>query len=263
MKALFLLCFATAIHAADRWYEIRIADQPAGYQHSTTEVLGEGSIRSIDDTVIVINRLGSKVEIRIKGESLENADGDLVRVREETRQSQQAIVTEAELKGDRILLRSSAGSNSYDRSMPLRAPVCGPDAFARLSKERLKKVGDQISCRLYSPSVGSPFKSTRTLLGVETSGGQRVLRVKTELDGVPGVLTELLDAEGLTFESEREMPFGKMVVRAGDRKTAPARRYGRRIARGVLRPDHGTLKRALCGCAGGGTSQAEADTQET
>ncbi len=148
MKTLLLLYVATSLHAADRWYEIRIAGQPAGYQHSTIEALDGGRIRATDESVIVINRLGSKVEMKTTASSVESPTGELVSVREETSQSQQVIVTEAELKGDRILLRSTAGANSYNRSMTLKAPVCGPAAFARLIRDRLKTVGDQASCRL-------------------------------------------------------------------------------------------------------------------
>jgi len=239
MKTLLLLCCAVALHAADRWYEIRIAGRPSGYQHSTAEVLDGGQIRSIDDTVIVINRLGSKVEIKMKSESVENAAGELLSVREETSQSAQTVITDAQLKGDRILLHSTVGSSSYNRSMTLKAPVCGPAAFARLI-ERLKGAGDEVSCRLYTPSIGAPYKSTRTLMGVETADGQRVLRVKTELDGVPGALTELLDPEGFPFQSQREMPFGMMVVKSVDRETAlraavgaelPAESFDRTLAR--------------------------------
>ncbi|MBV9397911.1 MAG: transglutaminase domain-containing protein [Bryobacterales bacterium] len=244
MNKIFLLCFATALHAADRWYEIRIAGQPSGYQHSTMEALENGGTRSTEETVIVINRLGAKVEITMKAVSVENAAGDLVSVREETSQSQQTIVTEAELRGNKILLRSSAGSNSYDRSMPLRAPVCGPASFNRLIVERLKKAGDQASCRVYAPSIGSPFKSSRTLVGIEAHDGVQALRVKTELDGIPGMMTELLDTEGQTLESEREMPFGKMVVRSVSRETAlqaaggaelPAESFDRTLARSNVR----------------------------
>ncbi len=129
MKKSFLLCCAAllhaTLHAADRWYEIRIAGQPSGYQHSATEVLDGGNIRTTDDLVIVINRLGSKVEIKTKAQSVESSAGELISVREETTQSQQTVVTEAELKGDKILLRSTAGANSYDRSMTLKGTVCG------------------------------------------------------------------------------------------------------------------------------------------
>ena len=243
MKTLLFLCCAAALHAADRWYEIQIAGQPSGYQHSTAEVLDGGQIQSTDEMVIVINRLGSKVEIKTKEESVENAAGELLSVREETSQSAQTVITDAQLKGDRILLHSTVGSSSYNRSMTLKAPVCGPAAFARLI-ERLKGAGDEVSCRLYTPSIGAPYKSTRTLMGVETSDGQRVLRVKTELDGVPGALTELLDPEGFPFQSEREMPFGMMVVKSVDRETAlraavgaelPAESFDRTLARSNVR----------------------------
>jgi hypothetical protein len=242
MKMLLLLYFATTMHAADRWYEIRIADHPSGYQHSTTAVLEGGSIKSTDDTLIVINRLGSKVEIKTVAESIENAAGELVSVKEETSQSQQTLITEAELKGDRILLRSTTGSNSYNRSMTLKAPVCGPARFAHMIGQ-LTKPGDEASCRLYAPSFGAPYKSTRTLMGAETLDGQKVLRVKTELAGL-GSMTELLDPDGFAFEVEREMPFGKMVVRAVDRETAlraavgaelPAESFDRTMARSNVR----------------------------
>ena len=112
MKKMFLLYLATALgalHAADRWWEIRIAGQPTGYQHLTTENLDGGDVRTTEEMVIVINRLGSKVEVKSKTQSVENAAGELLSVREETTQSQQSVVTEAQLKGDRILLRSTAG----------------------------------------------------------------------------------------------------------------------------------------------------------
>ena len=242
MKTLFLLYFATVIHAADRWYEIRIAGQPSGYQHSTVEVLEGGSIKSTDETLVVINRLGSKIEMKTKEESTESAAGELVSVRDETSQSQQTLVTEAELKGDRILLRSTAGSNSYNRSMTLKEPVCGPARFARMIGQLIKP-GDEASCRLYSPSIGAPYKSTRTLIGAETLNGQKVLRVKTEFVGL-GSMTELLDSDGFAFEIEREMPFGKMVVREVDQATAlraavgaelPAESFDQTLARSNVR----------------------------
>jgi hypothetical protein len=240
MKPLFLLCLAATLNAADHWYEIRIAGQPSGYQHSTTEVVDGGNIRTTDEMTIVINRLGNKVEMKTKSRSIETASGQLLTVREDTTQSQQSVVTEAELKSDRILLRSTAGSNSYDRSLILKAPVCGPAWFARLSAERLHKPGDTVSCRLYSPSLGVPYKSTRSLV----AHGPSELNVRTAIEGIPGEVEELLDSDGFSFQSEREMPFGKMVVQATDRDTAlraaaggelPAESFDRTMARSNVR----------------------------
>ena len=242
MRTLLSLFFAASagLHAANRWYEIRIAGQPSGYQHSTVEALEQGEMRSTDEIIIVINRLGTKVEIKTKTVSLENAAGDLVSVREEVTQSQQPVITQAELKGDKILLRSTTGGNTYNRSMTLKAPVCGPAAFDRMTRDNLKNPGDQVSCRLYTPSIGVPYKATRTLLAIEDSS----LRVKTELDGAPGNIIELYDREGVLIQNEREMPFGAMVVRAVDRETAlragagaelPAESFDRTMARSNVR----------------------------
>ena len=242
MRTLLSLFFAASagLHAANRWYEIRIAGQPSGYQHSTVEALEQGEMRSTDEIIIVINRLGTKVEIKTKTVSLENAAGDLVSVREEVTQSQQPVITQAELKGDKILLRSTTGGNTYNRSMTLKAPVCGPAAFDRMTRDNLKNPGDQVSCRLYTPSIGVPYKATRTLLAIEDSS----LRVKTELDGAPGNIIELYDREGVLIQNEREMPFGAMLVRAVDRETAlradagaelPAESLDRTMARSNVR----------------------------
>ncbi len=71
-----------------------------------------------------------------------------------------------------------------------------------------------------------------------------MLRVNTELDGVPGSLTEVLDLEGFPFESERELPFGKLVSHAVDRETAlraaagselPGESFDRTMARSNVR----------------------------
>ena len=242
MRTLLSLFFAASagLHAANRWYEIRIAGQPSGYQHSTVEALEQGEMRSTDEIIIVINRLGTKVEIKTKTVSLENAAGELVSVREEVTQSQQPVITQAELKGDKILLRSTTGGNTYNRSMTLKAPVCGPAAFDRMTRDNLKNPGDQVSCRLYTPSIGVPYKATRTLLAIEDSS----LRVKTELDGAPGNIIELYDREGVLIQNEREMPFGAMLVRAVDRETAlradagaelPAESFDRTMARSNVR----------------------------
>ena len=226
MKTLFLLCCATMLHAADRWYEIRIAGQPAGYQHSTTEVLDGGRIRSTDEIVIVINRLGSKVEIKTKSQSVESATGELVSVREETTQSDQTVVMDAELKGKQIVLHSTAGSSSYDRSIAFDEPVCGPAAFDRMTGERLKTPDDAVSCRMYSPSIGPPYKITRTLVEIGGVPGQQTRRVKTQLDGLPGDVIESFDRDGMLLENERDMPFGKMVIHVADRETALAATSG-------------------------------------
>src|SRR5262245_9721752 len=241
MKKLLWIYFAIlgTANASDRWWEIRIADQPAGYQHTLVENLDAGTIRTTDEQLIVINRLGSRVEVKMVVQSVENAAGELQSIREETSSSAQTLITESEFHGDKIEIRSTAGTNSYTRSMPLRAPLCGPAAFTRMSRDRLKNPGDEVTCRLYQSATG-PFRSTLTLVDREEVEGHPVLRTKMAIGGTPDTMTVLLDLDGEIYKLERESPFGKMISRAVDREAAlraatggnlPAESYNGTLAR--------------------------------
>jgi transglutaminase-like putative cysteine protease len=245
MKRLFWIWFAlaTSANAADRWWEIRIGGQPAGYQHTAVEELTEGKIRTTDEQIIVINRLGSRVEVKAIVASMENAAGQLLSTHEESSSSEQTTITDSELHESEIELHSKVGSNTYTRKMPLRAPVCGPQALTRLLHEQLKNTGDKATCRLFQAVTG-PFTVTYTLLGWEERDGQRLLRVTMTLsDGTPGI-NVLLDEQREIFQLERDTPFGKMVIHVADRETAllgangaslPAESYNQTLARSNIR----------------------------
>jgi hypothetical protein len=245
MKKLLWIYFAIlgTAHASDRWWEIRIADQPSGYQHTLVENLDGGNIRTTEEQLIVINRLGSRVQVKVVVQSLENAAGELQSLREETSSSAQTLITESEFRGDKIEIRSTAGSNSYTRSMPLRAPLCGPMAFTRMTREQLNNPGDQVTCRQYQSATG-PYRLTRTLLGREEIEGHPVLRAKMTIGDTPGDVTLLLDLDGEIYKMESDGPFGKMTARAVDREAAlqaaaggslPAESYDRTLARSNIR----------------------------
>lgn len=246
MKKLFLLFFALSsgqIHAAERWWEVRIADQPSGYLHTFSDNLTDGAISTTDEQVVVINRMGSKVEIKAKVTSVEDATGELISVREETSSSQQAVVIEAVREGSNMILQSTTGGATYNRSIPIDGQTCGPQAIIRLSGEKLKNAGDTFSCQSFQPSLGF-FKLTRTVLGKVSVDGQSLLKVKSELENTPNTVEELLDADGISIRSEREMPFGRMVIRITDRDTAlqaslggelPEESYNRTLARSNIR----------------------------
>jgi hypothetical protein len=246
MKKLFLLFFTLSLgqlHAAERWWEVRIADQPSGYLHTVSDNLNDGATSTTDEQIIVINRLGSKVEIKAKVLTLEDATGELISVREETSSSQQTVVIEAVRKGGNMVLQSTTGGATYNRSIPIDGQTCGPQAIIRLSRDKLKNPGDTFSCQSFQPSLGF-FKLSRTVLGEVFVDGRSLLKVKSEMENMPNMVEELLDADGIAIRSEREMPFGRMVVRITDRETAlraslggelPAESYDRTMARSNIR----------------------------
>src|SRR5205085_8204482 len=118
-----------------------------------------------------------------------------------------------------IQLRTTAGSQSYTRSISLQGPVCGPAAFARMTRDQLKKVGDSVTCRLYQPSSG-PFRSTRMLVGEESVDGRTVLRMMAKAGNAQQGPVWLMDREGFIFEREQEISGSKIVSRIADRETA-------------------------------------------
>jgi hypothetical protein len=246
MKKFLWIYFAIlgTANAADRWWEIRIADQPSGYQHTLVENLDGGRIRTTDEQEIVINRLGSRVQVKSTAQSIENSAGELLSLREETSSSAQTLITESEFHGDKIEIRTTSGSNSYTRTMPLRAPLCGPASVVRLSRAQLKNPGDQVTCRLYQ-SVTGPFRSTLTLLDREELDGHPVLRTRMTIGELADSVTVWLDLDGEIYKVERDGPFGKMTTRAVDRDAAlaaatgggnlPAESYDRTLARSNIR----------------------------
>ena len=53
----------------DIWADVKLAGQPAGYYHEKTETDGVGRILTLVETIVVINRLNSRVEIRTKSDT--------------------------------------------------------------------------------------------------------------------------------------------------------------------------------------------------
>jgi transglutaminase-like putative cysteine protease len=223
MRKLSFLCFfftllATA-NAADRWWEIRLSGEPSGYQHLTTETLPNGTIRTTDEQVITINRLGSLFVLKTKVISIESSTGELISARAEVTQSDQTVVTEAEIKPDAIQIHSTTGAGSYDRSVPNKDSFCGPTYYARLTSESLRKAGDSVKCRLYEPG-SLPVRSTRTLVGEDNVGGKRVLRVMVKSGDKETGPIWLFEDNGFVFENERDLAGTKLATHATDKETA-------------------------------------------
>ncbi len=82
------------------------------------------------------------------------------------------------------------------------------------------------------------------MLGTNLVEGQPRLRIKTTIDSVAGDVVEEYDSDGVLWENERDMPFGKMVIRIAGRETAlaatagadlPAESFDRTMARSNVR----------------------------
>ena len=232
MRNLFWLYFIAALgtaNAAERWFVIQLDGEPAGFEHMTIENLDGDRVRTTKEMTIVIHRFGTRFETNVKTTTTENLSGALISVRQEVARPDQTVTTEAEIQGDAMQVRTTAGTISDTRSISLSAPLCGPVYFTRITREQLQMPGDAVTCRLYEPTSG-PFRSTRTLLGEEFVNGQKLLRVKmTTGDRQTGPVW-LFDSEGNVFQSEQQIAGVKTVTRATDRETALKAAGGREAA---------------------------------
>ncbi len=110
--SLFLFAALPAI-AAERWMEIRMAGQSAGYLRE--DIAAAERIVTTAESHIVMNRLGSKVEIRAKTRE-EELDECLVALRADISSSAQSTSIEGRIeRGSLALTISTAASRTIAR----------------------------------------------------------------------------------------------------------------------------------------------------
>jgi hypothetical protein len=71
-----LLVIASALHAAapeERIWQLKLADQPSGSFTETTTRHSDGKVVTREVMAMELNRLGNKVEMKVEGESTEDA----------------------------------------------------------------------------------------------------------------------------------------------------------------------------------------------
>jgi len=84
-----LLAAVSGLSAAERWFEIRLAGAPTGYVRETVEPRAEGGYSTTEEMLFVINRMGSKVEIKSKSTTVEDRAGNFVSIESEGSSSHQ------------------------------------------------------------------------------------------------------------------------------------------------------------------------------
>ena len=116
--------------ANELWYIVKIAGQPAGYVYEATKIQGQ-AIRTDSDMRIVLNRLGSRVEIGFRSFSEESSDGLLRRVEYEMTASQQTMKTEAVIKEGEIEVESESGDKTYSSQLKYTGKLYGSEGIRR------------------------------------------------------------------------------------------------------------------------------------
>lgn len=224
---LFLVLSAASAKASEQWYVVALGGEPVGSLQETISQDGE-DLRIESRMQMVLNRLGSRVEMATAVTTRESAAGRLRSTRVDLKMSSQTTSTTAEIGDGVVRIRSQAGGQSFERTADFSGELLGSEGIRALSRSRLVKAGDSFQAQTFSAELGAVATVTRTAVGSETitSEGREVsaLRVKEQISGYPSQRTLWLDGEGRLLASEETSPFGAMRVFRADAKTA--RRIG-------------------------------------
>jgi hypothetical protein len=243
---------STMIPAEDLWAEVKIAGQPSGYYHEKTERDKSGEISTSVELIIVINRVGSKVEVRTNSVSKESTDAQLVAIKNETSSSNQSTLMEVTISDGSLLIRTTSGGKSYDRKAPFTGALIGQEAARRMTLAGLKSPGDTISYQTFSPELGSVATVTRKAIGMEhlmIEGKQwSGLKVEDAMGNLPGKTTVWLDGTGRLLRQVQDSPFGEVeTIRTAQKRiqpegspinALPEEAYGRTLAHSNIRLPH-------------------------
>ncbi len=207
------------------WYVVKIAGQSVGYVHEALKIQAQ-TIRIDADMRIVLNRLGSRVEIGFISSSEESPDGLLRRVSYEMTASNQTMRTESVIKEGEIEVTSESGGKTYTRTLKYSGDLFGSEGIRRMTASALKKPGDKITVQTYVAEASLIGHLTRTVLSRESlrigSRDIAALKVEEVLEGMPIKRTGWLDEYGHLLKQEEPGPFGVIEILRSDRTEAAA-----------------------------------------
>jgi transglutaminase-like putative cysteine protease len=205
-----------ALAERDRWFEVRIADRPAGRAHELVAPI-DGGFETSSDSETLIARLDAKLDLKVRSSVRESASGRLLAVHVETDFSAQTTMTDVSFSGLVATVRERAGSAApHERTVTLQAEPFGPEALRLQSAAKLRAAGDELSLLVWAAELGMAATVRRKVLAREGEA----LRIEEKYDGTPVTRTIWLEEQGELLRSESAAPFG--VIALVRKPSAPA-----------------------------------------
>lgn len=222
-----LLAWSTCAEAFaatdDRWHVLSIDGTAVGSVHETFERESDRLI-STESTLMVINRLGARIETRIEMKSVENASGELIAVDLAMRTSDQTMKQSA-FRDDNSWVTRSEAPGVPDQRRPLEEPLKGPRAVADLLAG-LSSPGDSVRYRAFAPTTMQPGEITAELVGFETVGDRSLRVIEERLPGLPAPMTRIIDRQGRNVVTRMPGPFGQTETVLADEVAASLAQAG-------------------------------------
>jgi hypothetical protein len=189
---------------------ILINGQEGGlYQEHT--LYGAHDIQDTVDQRIVINRLGSSVEILSKEVSFQDSNGRLIRGHYETTSSKSTVTTDLVVQSSTIALQIHSGGRSYSRKLPLSGDLVGPEGV-RLMLANPASSSQTLHYKTFTSALNDVMDVSLRPISREilTIDGVNIQTRKLEMraEGIPTPWTLWIDDEGRTVRLLQDSPFG-------------------------------------------------------
>jgi len=237
-----------AAAAGEEWSVIKIAGIPVGYIVETRKEAADGVFLLTSESKIVLNRMGSRIELETTSRTEETKEGRLLRLETELRASVMSTRSITVVKPGILEVENEAGGKKYARTVPYDGELLGPGGIRTLSLQKLRDPGDTIEYQTISSESGTVMKGRRKVIARENIrlDGREISALKVEevleTSGVNGLTW--MDEKGESLKAEISTPFGLSEIIRADEASAraaaggselPAEMYERSIIRANVR----------------------------
>jgi hypothetical protein len=232
---------------------VLINGQEAGTYRERT-IYGADRIEDTIEQEIVINRLGSRVEISTKDVSIQDTNGRLIGGHFESSSSRSTVITDLVVQGEALALTIQSGGRSYSQTVPYRGELLGPEGMRRL----ITNSGVQPAhYETYLSMLGGVANISLKSLPRETLtvDGTRIEARKLEVTtiGLPTAYMLWVDVTGHTLQMMLDSPFGPIEIRRSANTPQglpagadlPAESYENTLALSNIRLPHPRLLNAV------------------
>lgn len=202
------------------WYEVYLGEMKAGYAHD--QMYREGDlIKSRNEMLIQIKRVGQVVEITAEQKTVEKLSGELVEFSTETKMSGIPMIKKGRVDGNELVvyerqfIRGKESRYSFD---PEGGMSWGLQK--KILDQGFKKAGDRYEIKVYSPDLS--MRSTAPAF-VELKGKKSVTHGGALIDAYEVVVTiksgmgsvrtrSWLDDQGVALRTEMNMGGIRMIL---------------------------------------------------
>jgi hypothetical protein len=230
--ALFLMILYLTLRASpapaatsevEEWFIVLIDETPIGAVHATSGREGELDVET-QEMKIVLNRMGSRIEMASAVETREDAAGRLRAVDSELVMSSQATRFRAVVEPGRVLISDQAGGESFAREIEYSGELLGPAGVRSLIRSELREIGDSVTYKTFRAELSNVAQISLELVGKEQlkRGGKSVeaWRLSETMAESPLRTSLWVDAEGRALRSATPSPFGLMETVGADAAAA-------------------------------------------